>query len=217
MIELPVVSAENIVGTLEKMGVTKWKKIDGPTPLDEYLKRELTPKEKGELRFAPKIEMMQFENPRKEIFTGFRTRGKNGVAVLSLLPGDLIPVCGEFRHGCETISLNLPGGTFEKETPTEAAKREFEEETGIMLEDVIPLSTQGMPTDARTNANRFLSFIGVPRNPIVIKDQNLDHEEFVKTVLVPINEWLKLIEEEKVQDSYSVVTTFLALRKLGRL
>lgn len=217
MEKLTVVTAENIFGTLKNLGVKPWEKIGTPMGIEEYLKKDLSEEEKKILRFAPKIEVASFKDPNGNDFRGFRSIGKHGAVVFALLPDDLLPICAEFRHGTETISLNLPGGTFDKEAPQEGAKREFEEETGIALGELIALSPEGTPIDARLTNRRNFSFLGIPRLPLVIKEPVLDRQEFTKTLLIPLADWLTLITENKVEDSYSTVSTFLALRKLKRI
>ncbi len=214
---IPIVTAERIFLDLEQLGISRWKKTEPPLPLAEFLKRTLTDFDRQNLRFAPKVEVASFRNPLDQsIFRGFRTLGSHGSVVFSLLPGDLIPICSEFRHGCETISLNLPGGTIGQETPEVCAKREFEEETGISLGELIPLTTHGVPLDARSSIRRNFSFIGVPQEPIQAQSPQLDSSEVLRVVLISLEDWLKLIERDQVSDGFSIITTFLALRKLGR-
>ena len=218
----PVVNCENIFEVLEELGIRPWPTIDGPMKLSQYVRRELTKKEIREVsRFAPDTEVEIFRDPEGEPFVGFRAtwRNGNGCLVFTLLPGDLIPVAAEFRHGAKIIGLIFPGGVKEDSDPSLAscAKREFEAETGIILQDVVPLDLGGTPLSARGIELGSCSFLGILPKQIVVKRQNLDRKEFLKIVLVPLQEWMKLIEAGQVKEAASIVTTYLALRKLGRL
>lgn len=211
---LSVVSKKNIFSALDDLGLKVWRPIEKPVLLEQYKQGGLSEAQRKDLGYAPKIEVATFRTPRGNQWRGFRTIGRHGTVIFCLLPDNLIPICAEFRHGCEVISLNLPGGVYTTENPEECAKREFEEETGILLKKLVALTTNGVPIDARRTNTRNFSFFGVPTNPIVVKDQILDKNEVLRCLLIPLDDWLQLIEEDLVQDGYSIVTTFLALRKL---
>lgn len=211
---LPVVSRSNIFSVLDDLGLKIWQPVGEPVPLEQYKQGGLTEAQRKELMYSPRIEVVTFLTPHGNSWRGFRTIGKHGTVVFCLLPGNLIPICAEFRHGCEVISLNLPGGNYTTEKPEECAKREFEEETGIYLEKLVALTTNGVPLDARRTNMKNFSFLGIPTNPITVKEQVLDKNEFLQCLLIPLDDWLQLIEENLTQDGYSIVTTFLALRKL---
>ena len=197
--------------------MVKWEKLGEPIPVQAYLKKELSPEEVRDLKYLPKMEVAHFLDPDGNIFRGFRCMGYNGVVVFTFLPGGLIPVCAEFRHGCEEVMLNLPGGMVEPgEDLSIRAKKEFQEESGIALDSVISLSYIGTPLFARQMNSRNFSFIGVPGDLGIARKQDLDQGEYVKVVLTPLEDWLKLIDKERV-DSYSVVTTMMALRRLGKI
>jgi len=214
---LPVVSKNTIFPILNDLGLRAWQPIEKPVPLERYKQGNLTESQLKELSYAPTVEVVTFLTPCGNSWRGFRTIGKHGTVVFCLLPGNLIPICAEFRHGCEVISLNLPGGVYTTEKPEECAKREFEEEIGINLKELIPLTANGIPLDARRTNMRNFSFLGIPTDPIAVKNQILDENEFLKSLLIPLDDWLQLIEENLTQDGYSIVATFLALRKLKKI
>ena len=215
--DIPVVSAKDVFEVASSLGIVPWKEIGKPTPLEEYLKKDLSPDEKKDLRFAPKTEVAFFKTNKNRIFRGFRNIGPDGVVIFSLLPSDLVVVCAEFRHGSGEVMLNLPGGLVESgEHPEARARKEFEEETGIVLSDVVPLSNTGTALFARQMKTRNFSFLGIPKNPIEVCKQNLDIDERLAVLLIPLGEWFKLIQMEKVE-GYSVTTTMMASMKLGKV
>lgn len=212
---LPIVDAGNVFAVLEQLGIKRWEKIGESIPLETYRQHALSPEEQRDLHFAPKIEVAIFRDPRGELFRGFRELGGAGSVVFTLLPDQLLVICGEFRHGCESISLNLPGGTLTNEQPIENASREFLEETGIQLERLEPLNHQGVPPDARKSSWRDFSFLGFAGNPVSFQEQQPGPGEFVQPLLIPLKDWLTLIDRDQTADGSSIVATLLALRKLG--
>lgn len=212
---LPIADADNIFKVLKSVGVVKWEKVRDPMPAADYFENGLAGEMKEGLRYAPQVQVIGFRSPGGSLFDGFQVLDFNGARVFTLIDG-FVPVCGEFQHGCEEVVLDLPGGHIEDgEDYTTCAKREFEDETGMVLKKVVSLSSRGMLISARRTTARNFSFLGELRKPMVCRDQRLDSNEHLGAVLISLDDWLKLIEREFVQ-SYSASTTFLALRKLGR-
>ena len=209
---LPIVDINELAGFLKEKKLKKWRRISGPTLIDSYLKKEEL--NLNILRFVPQIEVVTFSNPENHPFVGVRNRTADGVVVFTILPGNYIPVCAEFKHGAEEVSINLPGGgNFSGKNPHIQAKKEFEQETGIILKNVTGLSSKGISNDARANANRAYYFIGNVSNPLRVIPRKLDKGEFLETFLISIEDWLKLIGNNGVIDGQSVIATFLALQQ----
>ena len=210
---LPLVRIDNIWEVVQSSGIANWKTVTSPVAVEDYPEVNLTNQE-IEIKRKFQMEISQFLSPSGEIFRGFRFDCGHGTRIFTLLDGELIPICAEFQHGCGEVLFDLPGGTLESgEDPADCAKREFEEETGIILEGIISLSSVGMPIAARPMSSRNFSFIGVASDPAVLRPQKLDVGECLKVILVSLDDWLKLIDREIVQ-AYSASTTLLALRRL---
>lgn len=222
----PVVNSRNIFRILASLGVKSWSLIENPVSLSDYSKRLLNQEQIEEIKkYSPEIEVLVLKDPRDKPFAGFRPVWKHGdgCGVFTILPGDLIPISAEYRHGSESVSLGLPGGTMniddkgKWEDREKCAKREFEEETGILLKKVIPLDAHGTPVSARQMKLASHSFLGVLPKSLVFKKQKLDKNEFLQVILIPLNEWIKLIRLGMVNEGSSIFATFLALLKLGRI
>lgn len=221
----PVVSADNIFQVIENLGIRKWKQVGQPRDLKEYAGENLSQEEREELEyFAPKAEIVVLENPKGGIFRGYRAVMKNWTTVFALLDDNILPVTVEFKHGSNDICIVPPSGVpSRKDFGTKedimqvCAKREFWEETGIELEAVISLSGAGNAVTPRQSTQRFFPYLGIPKKPIVRTAQKLDRTEMLKILLIPLNEWLKLISEGKIVDECAISITLLALQKMGRI
>lgn len=213
---LPVVNSENINAVLEQIGITKWEMVEEPQDLNSYLKYRSISEINRLLRFIPVDEVASFKQPDGQIFRGVRRTITDGVVTFTILPGNLVAICAEFKHGIEEVSVNLPGGgNHHNEKHSHVAKEEFEQETGIVLREVVGLSPLGISSDARIHKSRTFYFLGVVDDPPVVQVKKLDENEILEPLLIPLKEWLKLIEINKVIDGQSVICTYLALAKMG--
>ncbi|MDP2704192.1 MAG: NUDIX domain-containing protein [bacterium] len=215
--DFPLLTLQNFSSLIAAREVSGFRKLFDAVPFEEYTKTELTEDERKELRFAPRVEVLRFQDPNGEPFTGFRNSQKDGVLIFTLLPGDVLPICAEFRHGCERVILNLPAGLIEPDDPSpkEAAQREFEEETGIILRELIPLNSTGIPLDARSSTRRNFFFLGIPAEPLQTQQPKTHKAEFIKRFLVSTDDWLQLMKMGAVEDC-SIAGTLLAFEELGR-
>lgn len=220
-----IVNASNVFKVVADLGIKKWPPIKPSMDLKDYVAGDLTLEQREEVeRFAPKGEVVFLENPKGKIFRGFRSVAKNWVTVFSLLEDDLVVLTAEFKHGAEVICLVPPSGVpgrkdFGFEDPMmECARREFWEETGIELEELILLSSsEGNAVSPRQTTQRYFPYLGIPKMPISQTKQKLDRNEFLQVLLIPLKEWLDLIRENKVVDECAITCTFRALQHLGRL
>ena len=213
---LPLADADDIFDIFQSLGIVKWKMSESPMLVSDYLKKGLSLAEEVDLKYLLREEVATFIDPKGNFFKGFRFAGHyDGTVVFTLLPGNLVVVCAEFMHGCEDVVLELPGGMLETgEDPASRAKKEFEDETGVILKNVIPLGLKGTTYFSRRLNSRCYAFLGVVPDPVIIGKQKLDDSEYLEVVLVHLKDWLKLIDKEKV-DCKSIIATFKALRKLG--
>ena len=218
----PVVRAHNVFKLLKDFGIRPWPKLE-TLSLEEYKKRDLSPDQLKEIeRFCPKIEVGIFESPVRRLFANFRPiwYSNTGTHVFTLLPDNLLPIAASFRHGAEVISLILPGGMVEDGdiSLSQRAKDEFETETGIQLAEVTPLTNEqdlGTPLSSQQMPMRACGFWGVPTDPLIINPPKLDDGEFLRTILIPLQDWLNLIERGQVYEASPIISTFLAIRKMN--
>lgn len=218
---IPIVMASNIFPYLKSVGIQPWPQIEPTVSLDEYLGRDLTDLQKNELRFAPKTEVMFLQQPDGKSFTGFRTALKPWATTFVLLPGGFVPIVAEWKHGTECISLAPPSGVLSKNDQGSmylCAQREFQEETGIQIQTPIELGDpNGISLGGRGSTQRFFPFLGYAVESIYPGPTKLDNTEHIKLVLIPLDEWMEMISGGMVTEACAIITTFLALQRIGKL
>lgn len=118
-------------------------------------------------------------------------RRKGSVTILPLI-GDKIVLNKEEQPGKEPFTT-LPGGRIEDgESPLEAAKRELAEETGYTSDSW----TSWFSKDAYTMAKfEWNNYYFIAKNCSKSQDQKLDPGEKIESVLMPLEELLKLRNE----------------------
>ncbi|MDR1030476.1 MAG: NUDIX hydrolase [Treponema sp.] len=107
------------------------------------------------------------------------------VPVLTTPRGKEFVMVRQWRHGAKELSLEFPGGVFEKgEDPQTTAARELREETAYDAGTIRSLGVYS-PNPA-IMANRVHFFIAEDLRPL--PQQDLDEDEYVEVSLVPIKE-----------------------------
>lgn len=182
-------------------------------------------------RFAPKSEAMFFETPSGKPFTGFRSVGRNWVTVFATVPDPdlasgvevpwwnlLVPIVVEWKHGAEvTVIGPVCGEPKPGESPKDAALREFKEETGFELADVVRLAPEGLAVSARQSTQTYIPLLGTVQEPVTRGEAKLDKTEHLKLVLVRLSAWVDFILSGFARDDNAYATTFLALINKMRL
>ena len=123
-----------------------------------------------------------------------------GACVLSVHEGK-IALVRQFRYVYQEELLEIPAGKLEKgEDPMLAAKRELEEETGLVAERLKPLFTL-YPTPGYTNEKIYIyEAEGVKKG-----SQHLDEGEFLNVVFLPVEEAARMIENGEIRDAKTIV------------
>jgi hypothetical protein len=217
----PVVNPENIFSVLEKYGIKPWPQAKPTVDLEDYLKEDLDEDQKKELRFAPKSEVVSLLDPSNQLFRGFRSVGKDWATTFVLLPGDLVPIVCEYKHGVGQVVVVPPSGVPNKEDQLTddpmlaCAAREWEEETGLRLSSIESLSRHPLVINGRQSTHRYYPFLGYVKEPITKLPSKLDHTECLKVVLMALPEWLKFIQSGAGVEDCAASITLLALYRLG--
>ncbi|WP_143310457.1 NUDIX hydrolase [Chitinophaga vietnamensis] len=136
----------------------------------------------------------------------------NGVALTE--DGQVIMI-RQFRQGIGKTLLEIPGGTMDATDPSPefAMERELLEETGYAFKELIPLgSIAPNPASSNNLTHMFLATGGKK-----IREQQLDHNEEIEVVLMPLEEVQQLVLEHQLLQSLHVTCIFYALLHLGKM
>ena len=136
----------------------------------------------------------------------------NGSAILPVTKEGMVVAVRQFRPGAGQILTELPAGIedFEGEEPIEVARRELLEETGYQAEEMILVGGQWVEA---TNLSIYASFflaLGCEK----VKEPILDPMEDIEVILVPLQEWIRMVEQQEIVDSSSKSATYDSMRYL---
>ncbi len=131
------------------------------------------------------------------------------VATLVLLDGDVL-LSRQYRYAIDRWILDLPGGGGSlAESPEAAARRELEEELGLIAQDLTPLHTFSMNPGRSVWLTHLFFATAVRRGHAVLDDP----AEQVRLVRMPLAELDDLIAEGEVLDPALLVARAMAAAK----
>jgi 8-oxo-dGTP pyrophosphatase MutT (NUDIX family) len=130
----------------------------------------------------------------------------NWVNVIALTPDQQLVMIEQYRHGSNTIELEIPGGMMDpSETdPVATAVRELREETGYEGENARLLG-KIWSNPAILNNKTYTVLI---ENCRLKHNTEFDYSEDLVTRLVPVAEVPKLVADEKISHSLVVVALY---------
>lgn len=130
----------------------------------------------------------------------------NWVNVIALTPDKQLVMVEQYRHGSNTVELEIPGGMMDvSETdPVATGVRELREETGYEGENARLLGKVHANPAILSNT----CFTVLVENCRLKHDLNWDYGEDLITRLVPISEIPKLVADEKIGHSLVVVALY---------
>jgi ADP-ribose diphosphatase len=130
----------------------------------------------------------------------------NWVNVIALTPDQRLVMIEQFRHGSNTVELEIPGGMMDpgETDPVATAARELREETGYTGEHARVLGS--IWSNPAILSNR--TFTVLIENCRLQHEVDWDHGEDLVTRLVPAVEIPKLVADEKIGHSLVVVALY---------
>jgi ADP-ribose pyrophosphatase len=128
------------------------------------------------------------------------------VNVIALTPDRQLVMIEQYRHGTDTVELEIPGGMMDAKdaSPTAAGQRELREETGYEGENPRIIG-QIFPNPAIMSNTCFTLFVD---NCQLKHPVEWDHGEDLITRLVPAAEIPKLVASGQIRHSLVVVALY---------
>jgi ADP-ribose diphosphatase len=130
----------------------------------------------------------------------------NWVNVIAVTPDQKLVMIEQFRHGSNTVELEIPGGMMDpgETDPVASAVRELREETGYEGENARVLGK--IWSNPAILSNRTITVL--IENCRLKHAVDWDHGEDLATRLVPETEIPKLVADEKIGHSLVVVALY---------
>ena len=130
----------------------------------------------------------------------------NWVNVIAVTPDDQLVMVEQFRHGSETVELEIPGGIMDPTdaSPVATGVRELREETGYEGSDAREIGTVYSNPAIMSNH----TFTVLVENCQLKHGVEFDSGEDIVTRLVPVSEIPKLVAQGRIRHSLVVVALY---------
>ncbi|MBR6222045.1 MAG: HAD-IA family hydrolase [Lachnospiraceae bacterium] len=182
--------------------------------LDDTLSIMLTKLGQKSLYKSNVIELCHedIELPNGRRVTYDLVKQKGGASVLPIDDEGNVILIMQYRNAIDRVNLEIPGGGFDHpgEDPLVCAKRELEEEMGIVAKSY-------------ERYTRIVTDIGICTDNVTIYfatglkegTKNPDPEEFIRIRRYPLNEAIRLIELGEIVDAKTVTAILGYARNIG--
>ncbi len=133
-------------------------------------------------------------------------RHPGGAGALPLFDDGRVALVKQYRHPARRELLEIPAGRIEDgETPAACAAREVEQEIGYRAGRMKKLaefySTPGFCEE------QLFVYLATELTPGL---QNLDHDELIEIVYLPLDEAVKMAERGGIEDSKTIIALLMA-------
>lgn len=177
-----------------------WKRIE-PTKIQKIGYRTIVTK----IFVLPNGEVREFAIKERE--------DMHSVVVLGVTPDLQVIVARQFRPGPERIMDELPGGGVDPgEDLVKAAEREFTEETGYEVGEIVYLGETSYDAYSQNHRHSFLATNCTPSS----KGQQLDSTEFIEVKHISIDELISNARQARMTDPGAVLLAYDHLQSLSK-
>lgn len=136
---------------------------------------------------------------------------QRGVGIVAINENKEIYLVKQFRKPIEKVIYEIPAGLVESnENLVDAAKRESQEEIGFLPKNM-ELLVEAYASPGFTD-EIFTIFLGTD---LIESKLDLDDEEFLEVVKMPLTEALDLVENLEIMDAKTIIGILYTARKYG--
>ncbi len=136
------------------------------------------------------------------------------VCAFGITEDDQAILIKQYRHPINKILLEIPGGFIDtNEDPVVAMARELMEETGYQFDNIQFVAEVAANPGILNNYTKLYLATGGKK----VSNQSLDPNEEIEIILMPVDELLQLLLDNKVEQSMHINCLFYAFLKMGRL
>lgn len=129
-----------------------------------------------------------------------------GVGILAITDENEVLLVKQYRYGVQKLLVEIPAGKLEfGEDPLDCGKRELLEETGYVAENYTYLGGF-CPTPAYCGE---ITHIYMAQN-LTFHEQNLDKDEFLEVIKMPLKQAVKLALENDLEDGKTQIAVLKA-------
>ena len=130
----------------------------------------------------------------------------NWVNIVAVTPDNQLVMVEQYRHGSDTIELEIPGGMMDADdaSPEKTALRELREETGYEGDSAQVIGKVFPNPAIQSNT----CFVVLAQNCVCKHPTQFDHSEDIITRLVPVSEIPKLVAEGTIKHSLVIVALY---------
>jgi len=131
--------------------------------------------------------------------------------IIPVFEDSTVALVRQYRHPAVRYLLEAPAGTLSPpERPEDGAARELEEEIGVRAGRMEKL-TEFFVSPGFLEEKMWVYLA----TELVETEQNLDDDEYLKIVRLPLSRAMEMISDGEIEDAKTIIGLWLAVQRLG--